>query len=68
MAYRARWGKKWCVACQDKRGPAFTEVTDPEPYLVFYALLQRDIDFRARTLHAAIRESVAGFSPSLVWC
>lgn len=42
-----------------------TEVTDPEPYLVFYALLQRDIDFRARTLHAAIRESVAGFSPSL---
>ena len=42
-----------------------TEATDPEPYLVFYALLQRDIDFRARNLHAAIRESVAGFSPSL---
>lgn len=39
--------------------------TDPEPYLVFYAVLQRDIDFRARNLHAAIRESVAGFSPSL---
>lgn len=42
-----------------------SEATDPEPYLVFYAVLQRDIEFRARNLHAAIRQSVAGFSPSL---
>jgi hypothetical protein len=39
--------------------------TDPEPYLAFYTALQRDIDFRSRTLQAAVRESVAGFSPSL---
>jgi hypothetical protein len=41
------------------------EATDPEPYLAFYAALQRDIDFRSRNLQAALRESVAGFSPSL---
>jgi hypothetical protein len=41
------------------------DATDPEPYLAFYTALQRDIDFRSRTLQAAVRESVAGFSPSL---
>jgi hypothetical protein len=41
------------------------EATNPEPYLVFYSTLQRDIDFRSRNLQGAIRESVAGFSPSL---
>tara|TARA_R110001599_G_scaffold192503_1_gene387893 strand:+ start:10050 stop:10790 length:741 start_codon:yes stop_codon:yes gene_type:complete len=41
------------------------EATDPEPYLAFYIALQRDIDFRARNLQAAVRDSVAGFSPTL---
>ena len=41
------------------------DATNPEPYLAFYAALQRDIDFRSRNLQAAVRESVAGFSPSL---
>ncbi len=39
--------------------------SNPEPYLAFYAALQRDIDFRCRNLQAATRESVAGFSPAL---
>lgn len=41
------------------------EATDAEPYMTFYTTLQRDIDFRARTLQAAVRESVAGISPPL---
>jgi len=41
------------------------EAPDAEPYIAFYTTLQRDIDFRARTLQAAVRESVAGISPSL---
>ena len=44
---------------------AFEEAATVDALLAFYAAQQRDIDFRARNLQAATRDTVAGFSPRL---